>query len=123
MRYRSGSEGSFADFLRSGGYKRAAVVLTVGLILVAVAISGALGERDEAPKPTEEEMLTELCGSVDGVGRCRVAVIYDSEGNASAVAVVCDGAENTAVRAQLTDMLTTLLDIGSNRISILKFNE
>ena len=123
MRFRSDSEGSFADYLRSGGYKKAAVILLVGLLLLVLSLSGAFMEKSEAEKPTDEEMLTELCGSVDGVGRCRVAVIYDSKGNASAVAVVCDGAENTAVRAQLTDMLTTLLGIGSNRISILKFNE
>ena len=123
MRFRSDSAGSFADYLRSGGYKKAAVILLVGLLLLVLSLSGAFMEKSEAEKPTDEEMLTELCGSVDGVGRCRVAVIYDSEGNASAVAVVCDGAENTAVRAQLTDMLTTLLGIGSNRISILKFNE
>ena len=123
MRFRSDSEGSFADYLRSGGYKKAAVILLVGLLLLVLSLSGAFMEKSEAEKPTDEEMLTELCSSVDGVGRCRVTVVYTSEGDVFAVAVVCDGADNTNVKAQLTDMLTTLLGIGSNRVSILKFNE
>ena len=123
MRFRSDSEGSFADYLRSGGYKKAAVILLVGLLLLVLSLSGAFMEKSEAEKPTDEEMLTELCGSVDGVGRCRVTVVYTSEGDIFAVAVVCDGADSTEVKARLTDMLTTLLGIGSNRVSILKFNE
>ena len=36
-----------------------------------------------------------------------------------AVAVVCEGADSTAVRSDITELLTSIYGIGANRVEIL----
>jgi stage III sporulation protein AG len=38
------------------------------------------------------------------------------------VTIACRGADSDGVRSQLTEMMTALFDIGSNRVAILKLN-
>lgn len=45
-------------------------------------------------------------------------LLYREYPRVRGVAVVCEGGNDPAVRAQLTALLSALLDIGSNRISI-----
>jgi hypothetical protein len=123
VRWRWSSD-SIGDYLRSGGYKRILIlVLAVALLISAGLIGREATEGDTPSAPTDEEKLSEICSQIEGVGRCRVTLVYPKDGEVYSAAVVCDGADDTRVRARLTDILTTLLGIGSNRISILKFNE
>ena len=84
-----------------------------------------------------ESELENICSSVEGVGKCRVIVTFERgaentyKGSAlveskpprvMGVSIVCKGADSSAVRAKLIEMMTSLFDIGSNRVSVLKLN-
>ncbi len=82
-----------------------------------------------------EEELSKLCSSVKGAGKCVVNVTF-AEGerieykgnNISAsyppkvlgVAVICEGAGKESVKADITECITSLFDIGANRVSVLR---
>lgn len=93
------------------------VIFLVGLLLVV--FPAADGEGSEAEE-SDAATLSAICSSVAGVGECEVMISYSPSGEVAAVAVICDGADTPAVRAALTDMISSLYGIGSNRISILK---
>ena len=91
------------------------------------------GDDPDAYRLALERELSALCAEVDGVGRVTVMVTL-SEGervtyNGSRItstrrptvlgaAVVCDGGGNDRVRAEITAMLSSLLGIGSNRVTV-----
>lgn len=122
-----------------------ALLILLGLILI---LSSSFSEDaknenrneiitlDEYKQRLEEE-IRELCSSVDGVGKCRVTVTFERgvqnvyKGSSvietkpprvQGISVVCRGADSDRVRIQLTELLTALFDIGSNRVAILKLN-
>lgn len=114
------------------------ILLSVGLLLVALSSVNKTEVTDSADlseyKEELEERLERLCSEVDGVGRCTVMVTF-SRGEENTykgskltesrppevlgVTVVCDGGDNATVRARLTEMLSALFGIGSNRIAVL----
>lgn len=94
-----------------------AVIFAASLLLII--FPGAEGEKGGAPE-SEAATLSALCSSVLGVGECEAMISYSPSGEVAAVAVICEGADTPAVRAALTDMISSLYGIGSNRISILK---
>ena len=105
---------------------RAVVLLAVGLMLLLFGLLGTSRSRTENNDTLytdEEARLAELCSSVEGVGRCRVMISYEDSGYRSgervmSVCIACDGADRAAVRRSLTDLITALYGIGSNRIYI-----
>lgn len=112
------------------GNKR--VVLAVAFILLAAVIllagSGS-SSSSSSDADSVEERLEEMCSSLEGVGSCRVMVTYKAsesrygsspERVVESVAVVCKGAERAGVRRELTEMLSSLFGIGTNRIHISK---
>ena len=84
-----------------------------------------------------EKELSELCSSLEGVGKCKVSLSF-SKGRENSykngmlteskppvvlgVAVACRGADSQRVRAELTELFTALFDIPSTRVAILKLN-
>lgn len=84
-----------------------------------------------------ESSLADFCSSVAGVGRCRVMVSF-SEGESLeykgssligssppkvlGVTVLCKGGSSARVKAELSEMLSALFDIGENRICVLKLS-
>lgn len=82
-----------------------------------------------------EKELSELCSSIDGVGKCRVKITFETgeenlyRGSALietkpprvlGVSVVCQGGERASVRQELTELFSSLFGIGTNRIKISK---
>ena len=118
------------------------LLLAIALLLVAAPIFDAEEPvADEQPlaeyKAALEAELSRLCSSVEGAGECRVTVSFSGGAESvykgshlvetrpprvMGIAVVCRGADSNAVRAQLTEMLGALFELGSNRISVLKLN-
>ena len=112
----------------------------IGLLLLSLAIAPAedddSGELEEYQQRLEEQ-LSEICSQVEGAGRCRVMVSF-SEGESKeyksgnlvsskppkvdGVTVLCKGAERASVRAELSELISALYGIGSNRICILKLS-
>ena len=139
-------DSGFLGFLK--GKKKTvvmALLILLGLILIlSSSFSGDAKNKnrnetvtlDEYKERLEEE-IRELCSSVDGVGKCRVTVTFErGEQNVykgssvietkpprvQGISVVCRGGDSDSVRIQLTELLTALFDIGSNRVAILKLN-
>lgn len=116
--------------------------LAIGVFLILISLlqnngtsSGEIKDQTLTEyKETLESDLLWICESIDGAGRCRVYVSF-SEGEtktykgsnliASApprvmgVTVVSEGADSVRVREHITDCMTALFGIGSNRVSVL----
>ena len=136
---------SFITYLKENK-PRARLMLLLLLAIALLLVASPLFAEEEAEvnedglaeyKAELEAELSRLCSSVEGAGECRVTVTF--EGGAESVykgshlvetkpprvmgiAVVCTGAGSDAVRADLTQMLSALFELGSNRISVLKLN-
>ena len=116
------------------------VLLAAGLLLML--FSSKVGSTESAAedslskyKRELEKDLSELCSSIDGVGRCEVRVTF-SEGErveyrgtnkvsetppkVLGVTVVCDGGGRADVRAAITECMVALFDIGANRVAVVK---
>ena len=118
-----------------------AVLLVFGLLLMVLSASGGrnestVGEDSLAKYKRElEQELSELCSSIEGVGRCEVRVSF-SEGarveykgtskvcetppKVQGITVVCDGGARSDVRAAITECLVAMFDIGANRVAVVK---
>ena len=92
----------------------------------------------EEYKAELEDQLTQLCSSVEGVGKCKVMVTFSKgeentyKGSAIVqtkpavvlgVTVVCEGGSSKSVSAEITRMMCALFDIGANRVAVLKLSD
>ena len=135
-------KGSFALPKPKKGVILAALCLAVGVLLLA--FSG--GGEKAAQKSTEDDSLrsyiaaleeetASLCSSVRGVGKCRVMItlaageevvyrggtkIGSTPPRVQSVTLVCDGGDSDRVRRGVSAMLSSLFDIGENRVTVLK---
>ncbi len=121
------------------------ILLLIGVILLIIPLvfGGANKSANSGDNSTEEykesleKELADLCSDIDGVGKCKVFITFErGEQNTykggelvesrppkvQGVTVVCKGANSNKVKAALTEMITALFDIGSNRVAILKLN-
>lgn len=114
----------------------AGVLLIMASSFVGRGIDEPKSELDTYKRELEEE-LEDMCSRIEGVGKCRVTVSF-SEGERReyqgselkcvippkvlGVTVICDGADSASVRAAVTDMMSSLFDIGKNRICVLKLS-
>lgn len=114
------------------------ILAALGLMLVALSSVGTseVAESGELAEYKEEleKRLEKLCSEVDGVGKCTVMVTF-SRGEENTykgsqlteskpprvlgVTVVCDGGDNSLVKARISQMLCALFDIGANRVAVL----
>ena len=93
-----------------------ALILLLGVLLMLIPTASAEKARDE------ESRVSELCSGIDGVGRCSV-VLNLQDGSVVSAAVLCDGADSSAVVSDLKELISSLYGIGYNRISVLKLSE
>lgn len=101
----------------------AAALLGLGLLLIFLGGDGS--DAVSATALSDEERLSELCSRVDGVGECYAYLYFEDGGYRSeevlrGIAVVCEGGDRADVRVRLSEMLSSLFGIGSNRIRIEK---
>ena len=118
--------------------------IALGIVLILLSSSLGTEPKENSKELTLEEYkeklegeLTNLCKDVEGVGGCRVFVTFErGEQNTYkggviienkpprvlGVTVICHGADSDYVKRELTDMITALFDIGSNRVAVLKLN-
>ena len=127
------------EFVKENKKLSFALILALALLLV-FSLYNDTGSEGAKTALSEYESLLEnqistLCSSVKGVGKCKIEISFESgeenvyKGGALietkpprvlGVAVVCEGGDNASVRGELTDLLTALFDIGTNRVKILK---
>lgn len=132
--------GDFLSVLKKN--KRLAVCFFALLVLLLLAslLPGYQEKTDESFSLSEykaklEQELSELCSSVDGVGKCYVYITFEKGAEniyksgeliesrpprVLGVSVVCKGADSSAVRHELAELFTSIFGIGTNRVKILK---
>ncbi len=126
--------------------KNKKTVIIIGLVVFGLLLSlvfGGGGEESDAPETLEEykvkmeNELEKLCSSLDGVGKCSVTLSFSKGAESTyksgkltetkppkilGVAVACRGADSPRVRQALCELFTSLFDIPTNRVAILKLN-
>lgn len=123
FKLKSGKEGIINLFRKNKSAFYAIIFVVVGLALVIAGSVGfgGRGKSEDDVSLTEEDRLLSLCSEIDGVGECRVMLTFSTVGEkVESVAIVCRGADNVTVRRGLTDLVTALYGIGSNRVCISK---
>ena len=136
--------GIFEAFKKNKKILLVALIALIGILLIFIS---SRENEDSVPETTGisldeykerlEGEVASICSSVEGVGKCRVIISFERgeetvyKGSSvveikppkvKGVIVACRGADNDNVKAELTDMMTALFDIGSNRVAILKLN-
>lgn len=95
------------------GWKYVLLVAAVGLALLLLPGGG---QTEETSAAAEELRLEALLGSIEGVGEVRVLL---SEHGA---AVVCQGADDAAVRLSICRVLHCYTALGTDDIQVFKMN-
>ena len=114
-------------------YRAALIVLLAGVLLL---VSGGREENsDTAQTQTDADSFslsdfeTQLCrrlSAIDGAGRVELMLSLEQTGEAvyavtfRGAIVLCDGAENAAVRLAVTQAVETVCGLTSDRITVLK---
>ena len=116
------SDKSFLEFIRSSD--KTALLGVLFLVGISLILIGSMNFKSVSND--EQSRVEEVCSMVDGVGECRVMMTYrevDGEERVYGITVLCQGAESAKVRKDLTEMLSSLYGIGSNRIEILQLEK
>ena len=122
------SDLGFLSFLKSKRtLAKVVFVAILGIVLLLIA-GGASGEASSDTGDELAESVRKFCESVDGVGECRVIITYTTTGDSYyssaskkvyAVAIACEGAKRDSVKANLTELISSMFGIGTNRVSVL----
>lgn len=91
-------------------YKAPLLILAVGLLLMLLPASG----QKSAPAPDGDCELSELLASASGIGEARVLI------SEHGVIVVCEGADNAAVKMDIIRAVGSYTGFGSDKITILR---
>lgn len=92
--------------------------LPVAIVLCLLIGGILLYDSKEDPKEfTEEAKLERLLSEIEGVGRLSLYISEGEQGE-KGVVVVCDGANNIAVRIEILNAVATALNIPKGCISI-----
>lgn len=132
--------GIINGFIKDKKKLAALLIGLFGVLLIALSL-GTDAEKDQKEYTLEdykaelEDELCALCESVEGAGRCRVTVTF-SEGErfeykgsnvigsepprVLGVTVVCRGGDDPDIKKNISECMTALFDIGSNRVCVLK---
>ena len=89
------------------------LVLLLGVCLLLMPT----GTKKQETQASGQNALEEVLRASQGVGRVRLIV------SDSGVVVVCDGAENAAVRWNILQAIGSYTGFGSDRITVLKMTE
>ncbi len=120
------SDKSFVKYLKGNkDLFKIAVIIALGILLI---FAGASDRSDgEIVQTDAAESVEDLCSSVEGVGECRVLMYYTDgsytgggDCKVESIAVICEGADSVEVRRRLSELLSSLYGIGTNRIKIEK---
>lgn len=107
----------------AGKYKYALALALLGLLLTLIPTGSRRETQSAAPesRPTVQSEMEAALAAFDGVGRLRLMLTVEpgTERWAGAV-VVCEGGGSAAVRLQLTQAVSALTGLPSDRIAVVK---
>jgi len=107
--------GKFATFLKENKYL--ILLLCVGLTLLLLprgTASETAAEGEGDPLDTESRRIGALLSAIRGVGETEVLL------SAAGAVVVCEGAQDPAVRLNVTNAVAAYTGLGSDKISVMK---
>ena len=112
-----GKNSGFLAWLRSD--RRALLLVAAAVVgLLLLVLPSVISDGGEVDAVTDIEAL---CGSVEGVGECRVLLSFGEDGGQVVAAIViCEGGDRLDVRHRLTELLSAFYGIGYNRICVEK---
>ena len=112
-----GKNSGFLAWLRSD--RRAFLLVAAAVVgLLFLVLPSVISDGGEVDAVTDIEAL---CGSIDGVGECRVLLSFgEDDGQVVAALVICEGGDRLDVRHRLTELLSSFYGIGYNRICVEK---
>lgn len=99
------------------------IVIILGMALILI---GSFGTEEKKTTVSEEDKIAEICSMMDGVGKCRAMITYrgsEKEKEVFAVLILCEGADSTSVRSELTEAICAIYGIGANRVEIFSLKE
>ncbi len=126
--------------------KNKRTLIIIGLVVFGLLLSLTFGGEEKSAevegsleeyKEKTEAELEKLCSSLDGVGKCTVTLSFSKGAESTyksgkltetrppkilGVAIACRGADSPRVRQALSELFTSLFDIPTNRVAILKLN-
>lgn len=108
----------FLTALRENG--RLTLLLLLLLCGAALIVFGGRYVDGDGESESLDDRVAELCSQIEGVGDCRVMLTITDAGEVVSAAVLCEGGASVSVRASVTELISELFGIGSNRISVLK---
>lgn len=142
------SDSAFVSFLKkTKGVWKAALCVVVACVLLFAARQSTAGTKTQETVSSDssesytaalEAHVADVCSSVRGVGKCRIMITLErgeeklyqgstvrtsTPPRVQAVTVICEGADSDEVRRNLTVMLSSMFDIGTNRVCILRLKK
>jgi len=75
---------------------------------------GSALESSGIPMDTESARIADFLGGMEGVGEVRVLL------SAEGAVVICEGAEDSAVRLSVTNAVSVYTGLGSDKIRVMK---
>lgn len=122
------SDKRFLDHLKKRKY-----ILLIGVILVVAVVFIIAGSSSDGDSSSDQDSLevkiSDLCRSIDGVGECRALIYYKSQTSryddkkVESIVIVCEGGDSMQVKSALTEMLSSLFGIGTNRVRVEKMQK
>jgi hypothetical protein len=117
-------------------------LIVIGILLVVISSFGSEDKKEVSVSLGEykrqlEGELADMCTRIRGVGKCYVSISFERGEQSTykgstlietkppkvlGVTVICKGADSDLVRGQIVNMMSSLFDIGTNRIAVLKLN-
>ncbi|MBQ1260640.1 MAG: hypothetical protein IIX96_01345 [Clostridia bacterium] len=100
------------------------IIISVFAVILGLLLLGG-GKTEKAATDTKEAQLEQFLESIKGVGECKVIITYKSDSSyyskkeeVYAVAVCCRGATRKGIEAQITELVSSLYGIGTNRVKV-----
>lgn len=97
------------------------IELFLALVAAAVLLLQLVGSVSTCSGTGLEQRLEGILGQIEGVGRVKVMVTENVDGEAEGVLVVAEGADDIGVCLQLQYAVQTLLGTDAARIEIVRY--
>ena len=116
----------FLGIFKKRGMLPVMLCLALGIMLIFL---GTEEDGGTAVAAGTEDSIAAILSEIDGVGECRVLISYETAGASwgssgreviSGIVVVCEGGSSDAVKRRVTEALSSLYGIGTNRIKVEK---
>lgn len=117
--------------LKKIGIKNLVLILVAGMLLLFCAIPGktkenGVKENESArimstptPVPPDENRLEILLSQVEGIGKTKVMIVYQSNAEIEGIVIVAEGARNADVSQYISDAAEALFGIPKHKIIVL----